>query len=79
MPKVALTREQKIKAEEDKLTKMWQDLTDEVDLELYRNNISKKAVAEIAGVDPSAISHQFKKGRITMSGYLAAKVLLKEQ
>ena len=42
MPKVALTREQKIKAEEDKLNKMWQDLTDEVDLELYRNNISKK-------------------------------------
>lgn len=69
MPRIALTKEQKIE-------KQLNDLTHEIDLALYDAKIPKKAVAEAAGVDSSAVSHQFRKGRITMSVYLAAQMLL---
>ena len=72
MPRVALTKEQKI-------DKKLNDLTRETKLALYDAGIKKKAVAEIAGITTSAVSQQFSSGRLTLSVYLAAQLLLEEQ
>ena len=72
MPKVALTNEQKV-------NKRLQDLTRETKLALYDAGIKKKAVAEIAGITPAAVTQQFNSGRLTLSVYLAAQLLLEEQ
>ena len=76
MAAIALTKEQKLKKQEDKIEKQLREITKEVDRALYDAGITKKAVAEVAGLDNSAITHQFKKGRITMPVYLAAQMLL---
>ena len=68
----ALTKEQKLQSQLEKVTK-------DTATALYEAGIQKKEVAEVAGVDSSAITHQFKKGRITMSVYLAAQMLLESR
>lgn len=73
MPAIkALTKEKRLQDEIKKLTK-------DTKLALLDKGISKKAVAEVAGLDPSAVSHQFSRGQITLSVYLAAQLLIEEQ
>lgn len=72
MPKVALTKEQKV---EEKL----REITKQTDIALYSAGIQRKSLAEAAGVEPSAITQQFKRGRITMPVYVAAQMLLENK
>ena len=69
MARVAITKEQELK-------QRVKDITKQTKLALYDAGIKKKDVAAVAGVDPSAITHQFNDGQITMSVYLAAQMLL---
>lgn len=72
MPRVALTKEQKLNQRIEKITK-------ETKLALYDAGIQKKAVAEVAGVTPAAVTMQFKSGRLTLPVLMAAQLLLEEQ
>jgi predicted transcriptional regulator len=64
---------------EQKLNKTLADITAKTDSELHRKHISKKAVADIAGITSQAVSNQFSRGQLTLSVYLAAQMLIEEQ
>lgn len=71
MPAVALTNEQK-------LNKRLKKITDDTKVALYTNGIKQKDVAELAGIDQSSLSNQFRRGQLTLTAYLAAQMLLEE-
>ena len=73
MPAIkALTKEQELANRIKDVSKKTKDA-------LRDAKISQKAVAEVAGVDTSAVSHQFNRGQLTLSVYLAAQILLEEK
>lgn len=69
MPAVVFTDQQK-------LDKQIADLTKKTKIELFNAGISKKAVADYAGISIQAVSQQFKRGQITLAVYLASQNLL---
>ena len=63
---------------EQKLNKQLADLTDEIDTALHMKHISKVAVADVAGISSQAVSNQFSRRQLTLSVYLAARMLIEE-
>lgn len=70
MPKVALTSDQKIQANLERLAR-------ETDHLLKDNRISYTAVAKKIGISPQAVSEQFKRKHITLEVWLASQMITK--
>ena len=69
MPRVALTPEQEIQ-------NAVKHQAESLDLKLYKAHISKKAVADMAGLTRQAVSLQFSRGRLMPEVICAAEILL---
>lgn len=72
MPKVALTYDQKIQANLERLTRETKHL-------LSDNKITYTALAETLGISPQAVQQQFSRNRMTLEVWLGAQMLLKEK
>lgn len=68
----ALTAEQKVNERLKKLTR-------DTKHALSDAGISQAEVGDLAGINQSAVSNQFRRGQITLSVYLAAQLLLEEK
>lgn len=72
MAVIALTKPQKLKDAIKKATR-------QTKIDCLDYGIKNKEIAEVTGVDPSAISHQFKNKNITLATYLAVQLLKTER
>lgn len=72
MPIIALTRPQK-------LANAMAEATRQARIDCLDYKIKNKEIAEITGVDASAVSHQFRKQNITLATYMAVQLLKEER
>lgn len=72
MPIIALSKPQK-------LTKAIQRSVRQCKIDCIDYGIKYKEIAEVTGVDPSAVSHQFTSGNITFATYTAVQLLKEEK
>lgn len=72
MAVIALTKPQKLQDAIKKATRQTR-------IDCLDYSIKNKEIAEVTGVDPSAISHQFTNKNITLATYLAVQLLKEER
>ena len=72
MAVIALSKPQKIQKAITKVSK-------DTKRDCLDFGIKNKEIAQSIGVDPSAISHQFRKNNITLETYIAVQVLKEEK
>lgn len=72
MPRVALTRQQKLNSEAKRIST-------ECACKLKEYGIKQKDVAELLEISPQALSKQLTKRSVSLETYLAVQMLIRER